>query len=88
MQNYEYEFERALVSEIVALYQSQGLGHTQFAKLMYGDTSTAPSKWWKIRESSPTGKPQGFPVAEAVKASRVLSIDVASLFFRVQEKMK
>ncbi|WP_156952753.1 hypothetical protein [Maridesulfovibrio frigidus] len=88
MRNYEYEFERALVLEIVALYQSQGFGHTDFAKKMYGDTSTAPSKWWKVREMSPTGKPQSFPVAEAVKASRVLGIEVASLFFRVQEKMK
>ena len=77
-----------MVLEIVELYQAKGIAHTQFAKLMYGDTSTAPSKWWKIRECSPTGRPQGLPVSEAVRAAMVLGMDVASLFFRVQEKMK
>ncbi|NDV28131.1 hypothetical protein [Desulfovibrio sp. JC010] len=88
MKNYEYEFERTLVAEIVECYQAQGIAHTEFARMMYGDTKTAPSKWWKIREVSPTGKLQGMPVSEAVKAAVVLNIDVASLFFRVQEKMR
>ncbi len=88
MENYGYKFERALVAEIVSLYMEKGISHTSFAKLLYGDTSTAPSKWWKIRECSPTGKPQSFPVTEAVAASEVLGIDVASLFFRVQEKIR
>lgn len=82
------EFERALVAEIVSLYVEKGISHTQFARLMYGDTKTAPSKWWKIRECSPTGKPQSLPVSEAVQAASVLGMDVASLFFRVQERLR
>ena len=88
MKSLEDIFERRVVEEIISLYEAKGIKHTEFARMMYGNTSTAPSKWWKIRNTSPTGKPQLLTIPEAVRAAQLLEIDIASLFFRVQEKIK
>ncbi|NDV20850.1 hypothetical protein GO013_15675 [Pseudodesulfovibrio sp. JC047] len=85
---YGYEVERAIVTEIVDRYMQQGMKHVEFARLLYGNDSTAPTKWRRIRNTSPTGKPQGFPVHEAVAAAQILGMDYYSLVFLVEERLK
>lgn len=85
---YGYIIERALVTEIVDRYTKDGMSHVEFAKRLYGDTPTAPTKWRRIRNTSPTGKPQGLPICEAVAAVKILGLDFYSVIFQIEEREK
>ena len=86
--SYGYGLERAIVSKIIETYETQGMNHASFARLLYGENDTAPVKWRRIRRLAPTGKPQGFPLHEAATAARLLGLDFYSLVFKVEESMK
>ncbi len=85
---YGYEVERAIVAEIVARYQKEGMSHVEFAKILYGDTPTSSTKWRRIRNTSPTGKPQSLPVFEAVAAAEILGLNFYSLAFQIEERSR
>lgn len=88
MQEYDaYEFERCFVELVTEMAEQQGMNHSQFAKKAFGDTSSAISRWRKIRNMS-ASKPQSVTIVDALQMAAALGMDLPSLTFRVDQQYK
>jgi hypothetical protein len=65
--------------------KSPNLDHSKFARMVWGNTASAVTKWRRIRNRSKQGKPQNISLTDAVAMANALATDLPSFSWKVYQ---
>ncbi|WP_419784962.1 hypothetical protein [Pseudodesulfovibrio sp.] len=89
MPEYSKLFERELVKFAQEWATKNGLNHSQFARLAYGNLPDAIGKWRRIRNiSGPINRPQSLSVFDICCLAQAVQKNISELCFTVEQRLK
>jgi len=89
MQNSD-RFERKFLEVVSEMVLQKGLNHSQFANIVFNDTSNAAGKWRRMRNAWATNaaRPQGVQLSDARRMASALGKTLSELVFTVEQRIK